>query len=87
MRRRPREWWTRDGWMEWRAARRYQRRQERALKLFVSSGRYRQIKACRHVNREPNPNATALPKDRYRAERCLDCGIGVVTFADGGVVR
>jgi hypothetical protein len=44
----------------------------------------RQVFDCRpHENRRPNPAATAIP-DRYDAEVCLDCGVGIVSHRARG---
>ena len=69
---------TRDGWEERRAAKRYERMLDRArpaARAFAARSR-----ACSpHPNRAPNPDATALDPAKFRAEKCLDCGTGIVT--------
>lgn len=74
-------WWlyrhfTPSGLCELRAARRYWRDQDKALTAFLASDRYAQIKACKHENRRPNPDATGAIASGWIPEICNDCGIG-----------
>lgn len=73
-----RRWLTLDGWEEFFAARRYRKRMERARKAWRNSDRWREIQACEHVSRERM--ASAWDEIGGSAERCLDCGIPIVTI-------
>ena len=67
---------------QWRAARRYEARSNRAIKAWMESDRYKQIRDCSHANRAHNPDATAI-KPPLVAETCLDCGTGIVRVSGG----
>jgi hypothetical protein len=59
-------------------ARRYKRQMDRAHNAFLKSDRWQQIKACKHESRTLSTTATAI-KPPSIAEKCDDCGIGIVT--------
>ena len=66
-------------------ARRWNAEQDRALRAWLASDRYAQIRACAHEDRSPNPGATVAHARGWQPETCNACGIGMVRPLRRGV--